>query len=133
VAVLRRVNAARRAVGLFHGGLPPPCIFFHTQAYVLAGRFIPVLCASIARLFPCRTEIARCLTLDFAISRYLFLSFSFSFRTNFAQALFSSLLFVSDTRAKSILFLLFENEIAHLQGQYRFDSHRYCFSAFLVL
>ena len=24
VAVLRRVNAARRAVGLFHGGLPPP-------------------------------------------------------------------------------------------------------------
>jgi hypothetical protein len=44
---------------------------------VLAGRFIPVLCASIARLFPCRTEIARCLTLDFAISRYLFLSFPF--------------------------------------------------------
>jgi len=100
---------------------------------VLAGRFIPVLCASIARLFPCRTEIARCLTLDFAISRYLFLSFPFSFRANFAQALFSSLLFVSDTRAKSILFLLFEKEIAHLQGQYRFNSHRYCFSAFLVL
>jgi len=30
-------------------------------------------------------------------------------------------------------FLLFESEIAHLQGQYRFNSHRYCFSAFLVL
>ena len=24
--------------------------------------------------------------------------------------------------------MLFESEIAHLQGQYRFNSHRYCFS-----
>jgi hypothetical protein len=110
-----------------------PLYFLPHTSVCAGGAVYPVLCASIARLFPCRTEIARCFTLDFAISRYLFLSFSFSFRTNFAQALFSSLLFVSDTRAKSILFLLFENEIAHLQGQYRFNSHRYCFSAFLVL
>ena len=46
VAVLRRINAARRAVGLFHGGLPPP-VFSSTHKRMCWWGGLSRLCAPV--------------------------------------------------------------------------------------